>query len=78
MAKSQEITKPKKSLGKRMRESGRLYAMIAPWFILFIAFTVFPVGFSIVMSFTNYNVLQSPAWVGAGNYRDLLLNDPLF
>lgn len=73
----QERSKMQK-LGLELKNSRHLYAMIAPWFILFTAFTVFPVGFSMVMSFTNFNVLQSPTWVGIGNYRDLILNDPLF
>lgn len=66
------------NFGYNIVRSKHLYAMIAPWFILFTAFTVFPVLFSMAMSFTNFNALQSPQWVGAGNYRDLILNDEIF
>ncbi len=55
-----------------------IYLMMAPYFILFFSFTVFPVMFAIVMSFANFNVLQAPVLVGLNNYKDLLLNDPLF
>lgn len=66
------------SLGTQIGRSRHLYAMIAPWFVLFTAFTIFPVGFSIVMSFANFNVLQPANFIGVGNYKDLVLNDPLF
>ena len=55
-----------------------LYMMMAPFFILFAIFTVFPVLFSMVISFTDFNVLQIPDFVGLSNYRKLLLNDDIF
>lgn len=65
-------------LWRDIKNSKQLYGMIAPYFLLFAIFTVFPVLFSVVMSFTDYNVLQSPGFVGLGNYIDLMLNDTLF
>lgn len=80
VAPSPALDRP--SLGQRftraLKRHWRLYAMIAPWFILFTAFTVFPVLFSMVMSFANFNALQRPVFVGIDNYRDMLLNDDQF
>jgi multiple sugar transport system permease protein len=45
---------------------------ISPWIIGFLAFTLYPVGASVYFSFCDYDVLQSPVWVGALNYRDML------
>ena len=30
------------------------------------------------LSFTNYNVLQAPAWIGLDNYRTMFSDDPAF
>lgn len=55
-----------------------LYLMMAPFLILFFTFTVLPVFQSIYYSFTDYNVLEAPNWVGFENYRKLFLNDSIF
>lgn len=60
------------------KKNKSLYLMLAPFFILFTIFTVLPVGFAMVMSFTDYNVIQTPNFVGLSNYISLFLNDPLF
>jgi multiple sugar transport system permease protein len=48
-----------------------------PWLIGFIALTLIPLGLSLYWSFTNYDMLQPPQWVGAQNYVGLV-HDPLF
>lgn len=68
----------KVSLLTELRTKKDVYLMILPFSLLFILFVVVPVVFSIVMSFTDYNVIQSPNFVGLNNYIDLLLNDSLF
>lgn len=55
-----------------------LYLMMAPFLILFFTFTVLPVVQSVFYSFTDFNILESPNWVGLDNYRKLLLNDKVF
>jgi multiple sugar transport system permease protein len=42
-----------------------------PWVIGFIIFTVFPVGASLYLSFTSYNLVRPPTWIGLQNYADL-------
>lgn len=54
------------------------YLLISPYFILFIIFTVIPVISSIGLSFTYYNVLQPPAFVGLGNYAKMFFADEIF
>ena len=48
-----------------------------PWLIGFIALTFIPLCLSLYWSFTNYDILQPPQWVGASNYVQLV-HDPLF
>lgn len=54
------------------------YLFIAPFVILFCMFTVLPVAASVALSFTNYNVLEIPSFVGLQNYYNLFFNDSLF
>jgi multiple sugar transport system permease protein len=54
------------------------YVMVAPFLIMFIAFTVVPVVLSILLSFTSFNMLQLPEWKGLDNYVQLFLADDLF
>jgi multiple sugar transport system permease protein len=54
------------------------YMMIAPYFILFFFFTVLPVLMSAGLSFTYFNMLEPPSFVGWGNYVKLLLDDDIF
>lgn len=54
------------------------YALMAPFLIIFFTFTVLPVFISIVLSFTHYNVLQTPEFIGFDNYRKLLVDDEVF
>ncbi|WP_156761082.1 carbohydrate ABC transporter permease [Microbacterium karelineae] len=52
-------------------------AFIAPAFLGLIAFYVFPTLRGLWLSFTEYSILGSPAWVGLANY-ERLFGDPLF
>lgn len=54
------------------------YAFIAPFYLLFIVFTILPVCISIFFSFTSYNILEPPKLVGWSNYSNLLMADDVF
>jgi len=66
----------------KSREKGKQnlvgYLFIAPWLVGFLAFTLWPFLQSIYLSFTRYNIVSSPKWVGTANYRMLLTQDELF
>ena len=47
------------------------YFMIAPYFILYIAFGLFPVLFSLGVSFTSWDGIGDVAFVGLANYKRL-------
>ena len=51
---------------------------MAPFVILFTIFVVAPVVTAIGLSFTNYNMMQTPQFVGLTNYRLLFLDDEVF
>ena len=54
------------------------YAFISPWLIGFLVFVLGPFIASIYLSFTRYEVVSEPVWVGLANYKQLLARDPLF
>lgn len=72
------IVRREHSLGRRIRKSRTSYLMIAPYFILFFIFTVLPVLTSIVLSFTYFNMLEAPSFIGWTNYIRLILEDDIF
>ncbi|MBC8553882.1 MAG: sugar ABC transporter permease [Candidatus Brocadiales bacterium] len=67
-----------RSMFQKMRDSRISYLFIAPFFIVFFVFTVFPILLSIVLSFTYFNMLDTPTWIGWGNYLRLFLEDEVF
>ena len=54
------------------------YFMIAPFMILFFLFTIIPVALSLVLSLTNFNMIEFPDFVFLQNYATLFLDDELF
>ncbi len=54
------------------------YLFIAVPFTLFFIFQLAPVIISFFWSFTQYDVVHSPRFVGLANYKNILFNDPLF
>ena len=63
---------------KEMKKNKTAYFMLAPFFLLFIIFTVLPVVLSIILSLTDFNMLQLPSWKGVTNYTRLFLEDEIF
>lgn len=53
------------------------YLFILPFIIGFLVFTVFPMLASLVLSFTEYDMLSEPAFIGIENYKQLFSKDPL-
>ena len=68
----------KKGLFRGLFEQRCSYLFIAPAIILFFVFVFIPVIASLLLSFTKYNILSPPQWVGLDNYRQIFLNDPRF
>ena len=60
------------------KKNRNLYLLVLPFMTLFFIFTVLPVAFSLVISLTNYDVLNLPRFVGFENFRRLFVEDTLF
>lgn len=66
------------SLRRQIYSNWQMYALLFPFMFFFFVFTVYPVIASLVVSFTEYNVLEAPRFVGLSNYRRLFLEDTIF
>lgn len=67
--------KPKKRFCiKRLAGKGRPYIFIGPLSLLLFTFYVIPIFLSIYFSFTDYNIIKKPEFIGISNYKDLLLD----
>ncbi len=53
-------------------------AFFLPFFIFFAIFVIIPVITAIVISFTNYNLMEAPQFVGITNYKLLFMDDDVF
>lgn len=68
----------KKRLWRDIKRNKSCYFMLAPFMILFIVFTIVPVVMSLPMGFTDFNMVQTPKFVGLSNYINLFLSDKIF
>ena len=54
------------------------YLFLAPYAVLFFTFFILPIATSIFYSFTYYNILEPPRFIGLRNYINLILQDEVF
>jgi hypothetical protein len=59
-------------------ESRAGLVFVAPFLIGFVIFTVGPLIYSLYLSFTSYDVLSPPVWVGLRNYQRMLADTRFF
>ena len=65
---------------KEMKRNKVAYFMIAPFMLMFVLFTLFPVLLSFILSFTSFNMLEI-SWdmfIGIDNYTRLFFEDDIF
>lgn len=54
------------------------YILLAPFTVIFLIFNLFPVLVAIALSFTSFNMLEAPDFIGLANYIKLLAYDDVF
>lgn len=63
---------------KQIKLNKHAYVLLAPYMVLFFTFTVLPVLMSLFISFTYFNLLEFPKFIGWQNYTRLFLEDDIF
>ena len=54
------------------------YILLLPWLLGLIIFILGPIIASLYLSFTDYEVISPPVWVGLANYQKAFFGDDLF
>lgn len=54
------------------------YLLISPWLLGFLGLTLWPMIQSLYLSFTHYDLLSSPKWIGMQNFNDIFTDSPDF
>lgn len=67
---------PRSKMEARKSRTG--YLFLAPFLVLFSTFTLIPIAVAMGLSVTNYNLIQTPEFVGLTNYMNLILEDDVF
>lgn len=67
-----------KSLRKEIWKNRNCYLFMSGFLLVFTIFTILPVLSAMGLSFTYFNILQPPRFIGVDNYLNLFLKDPVF
>lgn len=71
-------SKAKISYRQDIAKNWRVYLMSLPYLLFFFFFVVLPIIASVFLSFTYYNMLQAPSFIGFNNYFNLIVTDTVF
>ncbi|MCC7355593.1 MAG: sugar ABC transporter permease [Anaerolineae bacterium] len=69
---------PFRRLSLAQQEEIQGYLFLMPWLVGLVAFTVGPIIASLLLSFTSWNLVSAPRWVGLENYQYIFQDDPDF
>ena len=69
---------PPGRLARIFTRNGPGYLFLLPWLVGFFGLTLGPALSSLYLSFTDYNLMQAPNWVGMANYVRIATADPKF
>lgn len=67
-----------RDLGHLLSQNLKGYAFISPWLLGLLVFNAYPLIASFYFSFTKYNVLKPPVWIGLANYVNMFTADPVY
>ena len=70
----------KSKFGNNGIKSSRMpiYCMLAPFSVVFFLFTILPIITSVILSFTDFDLISFPDFNGFGNYLRMLMDDAVF
>jgi multiple sugar transport system permease protein len=68
----------RKRHGAALLAEGKALLFMAPYLLLFTAFIIVPVVIAIYLSFTDFNALEAPRFIGLRNYIDIWTQDTVF
>ncbi|WP_370295784.1 carbohydrate ABC transporter permease [Rossellomorea marisflavi] len=63
---------------KNQSQKSNILLFLLPYLLLFCTFIIIPVIAAIALSFTYFNAIEFPSWVGLSNYVSLITQDEVF
>ena len=72
------LAKKKTAKSGKFRKQIPSILFLTPFSVFFLMFTIVPILAAIVLSFTYFNMVSKPTFVGFDNYIRLLFNDDVF
>lgn len=76
--RSIQMNKGRSSVWRQIIKNRGSYYFMSGYLLIFFTFTVIPVLSAIALSFTNFNLLQTPSLIGLDNFVNLFLKDNVF
>ena len=67
-----------KAFWRELKENRIPYLFVTPFLLVFAVFVVAPILIAVGLSFTYFNMIEPPRWVGWSNYLALFLEDDVF
>ena len=71
-------TQPESRFKRWLVKEGNAYSFLSAYALFFIIFIIVPVGVAILLSFTFFDTIQLPRFLGLKNYIVLLTQDDIF
>jgi raffinose/stachyose/melibiose transport system permease protein len=65
-------------LRQQLTQNWRIYLMLAPNFILFVVFSIYPIMWALRFMFYDWDGVTAPTYIGLGNFVRVLTRDPVF
>lgn len=75
---SQKVKISESQKGRLRRENVRTFLLLLPYALLFLAFIAIPVAIAVGLSFTYFDVINTPKFLGLDNYISLITQDEAF
>ncbi len=70
--------RPHTLIAEFWRRNRYAYLFLLPWLIGIVVLAAIPMGSSLYLSFTDFDLFTSPKWVGVSNYVHMLTNNPRY
>jgi multiple sugar transport system permease protein len=67
-----------RNMKSKTREAIAAYVFLVPWLLGLAGFTLGPMIYSLYLSFTSYDLLSDPRWIGFQNYIQMFTADPRY
>jgi len=68
----------KRSSVRVLQDNLSSYAFLVPWLLGFFIWTIYPLIYSLYLSFTQYNIISAPRWIGLRNYFVMFIGNDEF